>query len=151
VLATSAPILTGSPVRPDVVAALGSTSASFFPQPDARRSRPTHSSAVNPWRFVRRAPSYQTTPVHDRKCNALTHTLANLKLHFSPPQARVKCRLAVGRAVSRFVTVVCGEYPRRVPTPGGRPEDRPPLLGVRGGVAFRDAVPDLETALAKLQ
>ena len=23
------------------------------------------------------------------------------------------------RAVSRFVTVACGEYPRRVPTPGG--------------------------------
>ena len=30
---------------------------------------------------------------------------------------------------------------------GGRPEDRPPLLGVRRGVAFRDAGPDLETAL----
>jgi len=30
---------------------------------------------------------------------------------------------------------------------GGRPEDRPPLPGVRGGVAFRDAAPDLETAL----
>jgi len=51
------------------------------------------------------------------------------------------------RAVSRFVTVACSEYPRRVPTPGGRPEDRPPLPGVRGGVAFRDAAPDLETAL----
>jgi len=30
---------------------------------------------------------------------------------------------------------------------GGRPEDRPPLPGVRGGVAFRNVVPDLETAL----
>jgi len=37
------------------------------------------------------------------------------------------------------------------PRRGGRPEDRPPLPGVRGGVAFRDAAPDLETALSEMR